>query len=104
MFVVPLHTHSLLISASPLYCRPFFCGACHCCSLPFTASPATTYCHHYSNSRCRVCRLPGRHFYRDHCPALVLFCRALLHPPFQVALDGLEVELVSLPDGLRVRT
>ncbi|XLT33635.1 hypothetical protein HN873_064927, partial [Arachis hypogaea] len=75
MFIISLHTHSLLISASPLHCRHFFCGACHRCSLPIIASPVTTCC--------RVRHLPGRYFYRDHCPTLVLFRRALLHPPFQ---------------------
>ncbi|XLU64384.1 hypothetical protein S245_023593, partial [Arachis hypogaea] len=83
MFIISLHTHSLLISASPLRCHHFLCIACHHCSLPVTASPATTCCHHCSSSRCRVRHLPGCHFYYDRCPALVLFRRALLHPPFQ---------------------
>ncbi|XLR50608.1 hypothetical protein S83_001280, partial [Arachis hypogaea] len=83
MFIISLYTHSLLISTSPLHCHHFFCGACHRCSLPVTASPATTCCRHCSSSRCRVRHLPSRHFYRDHCPALMLFRRALLYPPFQ---------------------
>ncbi|XLR28527.1 hypothetical protein S83_056427 [Arachis hypogaea] len=37
MFIISLHTHSLLISASSLHCRHFFCGACHRRSLPFAA-------------------------------------------------------------------
>ncbi|XLR40340.1 hypothetical protein S83_025000 [Arachis hypogaea] len=37
MFIISLHTHSLLILASPLHCRHFFCGACHRRSLPFVA-------------------------------------------------------------------
>ncbi|XLS81939.1 hypothetical protein HN51_047770 [Arachis hypogaea] len=91
MFVVSLHTPSLLISASLLHCCYFFCGACHRCSLLFTASPATTCCRHCFSSRCHVCHLSGRHFYRDRCPALVLFLRALLHPPFQMGLKHVLV-------------
>ncbi|XLR38556.1 hypothetical protein S83_023216, partial [Arachis hypogaea] len=83
MFIISLHSHSLLISASPLHCHHFFCGACHRCSLPVTTFPATTCCRHCSSSRYRVRHLPDRHFYRDRCPALVLFCRGLLHSSFQ---------------------
>ncbi|XLS75579.1 hypothetical protein HN51_032444, partial [Arachis hypogaea] len=90
MFIVPLHTHSLLISTSPLHCRHFFCGACHCCLLPFTASPATTCCCRYFSSHCHVHRLPGHHFYRDRRPTFVLFCRALLHPPFQMSSESVQ--------------
>ncbi|XLU66970.1 hypothetical protein S245_026023, partial [Arachis hypogaea] len=53
-----------------------------CLSSPFAA----VRCRSLPGSpplRCRVRHLPGRHFYRDRCPALVLFC--ILH--FKIVRD-----------------
>ncbi|XLT87479.1 hypothetical protein HN873_009232 [Arachis hypogaea] len=42
VFFVPLHTHSLSISASPFHCRHFR-SARHHCSLPFVTSLVATF-------------------------------------------------------------